>query len=595
MKYKIKILLPLLFSIYFLKAQIHPVPGSKLNYTQVMFEYNKVKGANEYILQIAGDRGEENFSRLIAEQKDNSTATLITNLKFGNKYIWRYAGIIDGIQGSWNGPYRFEIVNDSSIDPDFFRCRVLKNDTLKNTGGLISFDYPKSIVDREGMPVWYLPLSNKLFTFPNIIRNLRITNAGTITFLTNDCAYDCDLNGNILWAAPNDGKVSNDTTEYYHHDFIRMENGNYMVLGEKYEWRNIPPGADTAKFRQENMKTTNSRIQVKIMFGTIIEYNKKGEVVWVWNSADYLSDKDLFSEETSTNTIRRNLPVNAELFGHLNAFDVDVAGEFIYAGFRDLSRVIKIKKSTGKVVYSWGAKMPSGEAKEGHDYFLNQHCVQIMPNNDIVVFNNNDLKNRENSSIVVEFSQPKGKQASKITWSFDCKFDSLSSGKSSRNGGALFLPPDNMLVCLGGVNRVFEVVKAKKQVVWDAFIEGKPGGTGVWQPLALYQAHNNSSLYPCYFTIQTNNENINVKASSVTIQIFNEGTNGDSYTVKAFVNRVNFNVVKSSAIPPSKSQSLSINLDKLPPAAKSFNVAVISNTNQNLVKRMTFNLSDSIR
>ena len=42
-------------------SQILPEPGSKLNYTQVMFEHPSTSGAFEYIIQIATDNGGVRF------------------------------------------------------------------------------------------------------------------------------------------------------------------------------------------------------------------------------------------------------------------------------------------------------------------------------------------------------------------------------------------------------------------------------------------------------------------------------------------------------------------------------------------------------
>ena len=96
------------------QAQVFPAPGAKLNYTQVMFEYLHIKGADKYLLQVAED-GPTGFAKLVAEQPDSATATLISNLQFGKRYQWRYTAFKGTQQLGWNGPYYFEITEDSFI------------------------------------------------------------------------------------------------------------------------------------------------------------------------------------------------------------------------------------------------------------------------------------------------------------------------------------------------------------------------------------------------------------------------------------------------------------------------------------------------
>ena len=505
---------------------------------------------------------------------------------FGKKYKWRYCGIKNGKPLSWNGPYYFEIADNEELTLKQFRCRVLKNDTSKNAGGLITIDYGKIAVDRKGNPVWYLPHLRKFPGNPGKSPDIRITNAGTFLFMINGNLFECDINGKKLWSAPNDGKVSGDTTEYYHHDFIRMPDGNYMVLGEKYIWKNIQSGFNKSKFRAENLDTLSTPNRVKILFGTIIEYNSKGEVVWSWNSADYFSDLDIFSNETATNHPRRNLPERAEIFGHMNAFTVDADGKFIYAGFRDISRIVKIEKSSGKVVDSWGKRLPSGDAAAGEGFFKNQHDVCLTPNGNIAVFNNNGLNDSLNTSAAVEFSQSKLNEPSKITWTFDCKFDSLTNGKSNRTGGVEFLNNNNVLICMGTLCRVTEVTHRDKEVVWDAFFETGDASKNLWTPLMLYRAHYSSSLYPCYFTIKSYEDKIRKNDLSVKIMITNEGSNDDSYSINV-TDESGINLYSNDKIEVKATQMLNLNfkINALPAKAKKISVVVNSNTNKNLIKK----------
>lgn len=572
-------------------AQINPSNGSILNYNQILFEYPIIENADQYLIQIVEENIDNSFNNLTLEKKDSSTVTIINNLEFGKKYLWRYTALLNGKSSNWHGPFKFSILIDSNLNINNYRTRIIKN-TTKNADGVLTLDYIKLIIDRSGLPVWYLPNSKTLLNDKDVVRDLRITNEGTFTFITSTSAIECDILGNVIWIAPNNGKVSGDTTEYYHHGFKKLKNGNYMVMGNKYTWKNVPEGFDISKFRKENLEEVNGKYKLKILFGTIIEYDKNKEVIWSWNSADYFKEDEIFSTKTLTNSPRKDLPQNAELFGHLNAFEQDELGVYVYAGFRDLSRVIKINKKSRQVEFSWGEKMSSGHAIEGEGFFKHQHDIGLSSKNNLFLFNNNGINITTNSSNVVEFSQPTKKLKSQIKWSFDCKFDSLASGKSIRNGGVEFINDSAVLICLGGVNRIVEVLKSK-EVVWDCFVETNKENTNYWLPVSLYRTHHKSSLYPYYFSIQNLSIDFQKNKSVVKLKIFNEGTENDCYNI-TILNSLGkkINVIETSTIEVGKSKLITFSLENISAFEKEIIFEIKSFNNLNLIKQQKFVFKD---
>jgi len=578
-------------------AQISPAQNAKLNYTQIMFEYEKINGAAEYMVQVSegtiDKRDGDGFAGFYVTQKDSTTATLIQGFEFGKKYNWRYAGFVNGKATEWKGPYQFEILNDTAVFKNKFRVRVNAVDSSASEQGLFLLDYAHVAVDRKGKPVWFLPSAQFKDVKKAVVRDLRLSKAGTFTFLTDTSIYESDLNGNLLWQGPNDGKVSGEKSEFYHHDFQLLPNGHYIVLGQKYSWRQIPAAESDTKYRAENTKIEDGRKLLKIMFGTIIEYDSKGKIVWSWNSADYFKDEDVFSKESSTNTPRRaGSPevANAELFGHLNSVEQDSAAEYVYAGFRDVSRIVKIEKKTGKVVRSWGTLMPSGEASEGNGFFKNQHGSQILRNGNIATFNNNGLNDFNNASNIVVFTQPKQKGKSEVVWQFDCKFDTITNGKSGRNGNVEELSNGNFVSCFGGINRIVEIKSKDKKVVWDAFVENVPLGAPTWMRFPQYRVHYASSLYPLYFTISSDKDVLDNAKEPFTITIYNEGTEPDSYVIHS-KNSSEKNVV-TPVILPGKSYKIetSSSLPFVNFAQGRGEVLVSSSSNKKINRRLTIML-----
>ena len=494
-----------------------------------MFEYDKVPGAKQYLVQVAFDNGTESFSDLLVTQKDSATATLISGLGFGKKYVWRYKGIGNNVNSTWHGPYNFEISADSLLSKNLVNLAVTQNDSNQTAGGLIMNDCTHSITDRQGNLVWYLPRvkwhvlpeKKNLNVKPQIF-DLRYTPAGTITYLAEGHATEITVNGDTLFTAPDDGKVAGGNTESYNHDFKRTPWHTYMVLGQTM-WRPLPPYKDTASVQKKYAarQWLNGKEYGAAEFGTVMEYDQKGKLLWSWNSTEYFDKNPLSPQPDSP-------AVNAELKPHINAFSVDRKNEYVYVGFRNVSRIVKVEKKTGKVVNSWGPKFPSGEAKQVLKLYQ-QHDATVLDDNSLAVFNNNDYPGTDSlPAAIVFYQQPQN--GNYIKWQYTCRFDSIDKNANRNGGNVDLLKNGNYLICTGNMNKIIEVTPAK-QIVWQAELITN-GRIGQQFFHRLYRAHYISSLYPCYFTFQTNADTVAAKNTTFSLQLFNKGSEADSYLVK---------------------------------------------------------------
>ena len=98
-----------------LKCQVLPVTGAKLNYNQIMFEFEKVNNASSYQLQLCIDTAGASFDHSLLQKSGKAPATMVSNLTFGKKYKWRYGVEKTGHDFEWKGPYFFEIDQDSLL------------------------------------------------------------------------------------------------------------------------------------------------------------------------------------------------------------------------------------------------------------------------------------------------------------------------------------------------------------------------------------------------------------------------------------------------------------------------------------------------
>lgn len=577
-----------------------------------MFEHPFIKGANQYLIEVALDSSGHSFQHPVASSKDSSTAALISHFEFGKKYVWRYTGLYKGKQLGWNGPYNFEILNSDLVNKKMIRVRVLQNDSTLNAGGLITLDVPRVIVDRNGNFVWFLPpdtgnaqqapigfsrapssliRSQNITNFASIssiTNDLRFSPAGTITLLDRGKAEERNLKGNILWRAPNQVNLNSDqideTKRYeYSHCFKKLANGNYMVIagGNAFFARSILGNLDTVNDKKD---MGNDDGEIIVGYEMIEEFDRNDSLVWSWSSKNYFDSielKSMLSSKPDKGLLNRTPG------GHMNAFDVDEKNGFVYAGFRNVSRVIKIDKKSGQVVCAWGAGIKYRGAPNGNGFFLKQHETSLLHDNAIAVFNNGNFQPADAGgafpriSSVVIFTQPSDSINSRLIWKFDCRFDSLDN-LSIRGGSVDEMKNGNLLVDMGTVNRVFEVTRTKR-VVWNALIEKFNPGDSSWQPLALYRAHYTSSLYPCYFTIQTNVDTLTDKVQKFQLRIFNDGTEEDTYQVnissKTGVYKKQFT---TDIVTGRKSIRFEIAPEKIPTANDIIEVSVTSKTNPDL-------------
>lgn len=560
-----------------------PKPGAILNYTQVMFEYPALKGADVYVLQLTETATDPNFDHCLVERKDSANATMIEGLEFGKKYQWRYAGIAKGQRTTWNGPFRFEIESNKVFDQNLVNLVVTKNDSAHHQGGLILNDCTHNITDRNGKMVWYLQkvdwhgtLAQKTIEMKPQIFDLRLTAYGNITYLADSVAIESDLEGNHLWKAPNDSKVSGLKGESYNHDFKRLPNGHYMVLGNEL-WRKLPEYHDTALIKKKypNRQVVNGEEYGGVEFGTVIEYDKKGRLIWSWNSQDYFDPNPL-----------KPWPLDVqsgwEEFAHINAFSTDSKNEAVYVGFRNISRIVKVDKKTNKVVDSWGQHLANSETRN-LVAIRRQHDANMINDSTLAIFNSNDLPGYDSFSRVLLIST-KPSDNGRVVWSFDCNLDSLDH-HASRNGGNVdLLPNGNLLVCMGNMNRIFEVTKQKK-IVWQEAIQttGKSGDMFFHR---LYRSHYISSLYPCYFAFKVIEDTVSERSPRFHVKIFNKGSEADSYIAQ--VTTATGNIIaefKAGPVEANRSKQIELTSGRSLHAGDKIEVEVISKTNPDFKRK----------
>lgn len=469
-----------------------PEPGSVLNHTQVMFEYPAVAKAVNYrlvVIELTFFTGKpDTIRKVVVTQNDATTATLVNGLKFSRFYEWYYKATDAAGKEIFRSPKKkFSIAYSGYAEKTKNRVTIKK--TYENAQGLVSMDFLHAITDRAGNVVWVVPDIPNTFSESHLIRDIRVSPQGTVTFLSQQNVYELSIDGKIRWKGV---ELQKSGVENYHHDFRRLPSGNYMVLGNETRPGRNPITNDTATVR----------------YGTITEYGYFGKPVWTWSAKSYFTDQDFFSARDEKGKTGGGL--------HLNAFSVDATGEFVYAGFRNMNCILKIEKKTGTVVADYRGG------------FWHQHDANVLPDGSIAIFNNDSILDPTVcSSAMIITPGADQKSPPVVTWKFECRNIAGSDGKSPKMGSVELLPNGNYLINTGSISSVVEVAK-NKTTVWEARPETWIADKKQWGPSPQYRSHYVSSLYPCYFTAQAR---LSADNKNIIAVAFNEGSEADTYRI----------------------------------------------------------------
>jgi hypothetical protein len=483
-------ILPLIFCLATLTAQarVQPAEGRKLNYVMAGFMVDAVPGASKYKLQVAKGSytDEQQFGKHIIIDTILAANRSITELpSFGTEYTWRISYLSNKKKVTGKTQlYHFATDTCEAIDTNFCKLKVISN-KLGKSEMIITTDFRAVIYDLNGKPLWYLPKIKSLQRVAQI-RDLKPTAQGTFTALYGFNAIEVDYNGNLLWKGPSDGKISGDTSEYYHHEFTRLSNGHYMVCGDEIWWAkpdSMPYGQkDMPKDIEEQAK--KGQAYRRYVFGTLIEYDTARNIVWSWKSRGHFLNEE-------------SVPVANKMtytgFTHLNSFYMNEKDSVIYMSYRDINRVVKIKYPSGQWLNSYGDKYANDSTEPGCEYFCGQHCIRTTAGGELYLYDNHSIRGNEHLlSYISIFTEPnttdKTANVTK-TWTFPCNIDSNASGGAS-TGGGVYMLADNSILCTTGAAGRLIIVNRDKQVLWNAVSVQKNGPTDkIWRNSAEYRVY----------------------------------------------------------------------------------------------------------
>ncbi|NDC41330.1 MAG: hypothetical protein EBZ77_07250 [Chitinophagia bacterium] len=458
------------------KAQVFPAEGSKLHYRLVPFKW--IKTPAKCTLQIAEGNwtDEKNFlAHLIATPPTKGNTCVAEVPHFGAAYTWRV---------KWpNGPaawHHFTTLSIPATDTNLNRMRIVIADGSQRS---IFSDGSRVLYNSKAQPIWFLPEIAGEDTRRAVLYDLKMSPQHTITFILNNHIYEIDWNGKILWKGPNTGEVSGDTAERYHHEFTRLSNGHYLVLGNQQVKLRHDPDEVLPLKRAQPQGAPPPQLLMSGLFGTIIEYDRTGKVVWQWKTYKYLSEH-VFPETHPQ--LRPDMV-------HENAVYFDDQHKVVYLSMKNANEILKIAYPSGEVLATYGPKMQTNPDPTEETPFCQQHSCKVTAAGELYMFNNNMCRLHNPPNILLLTEPERKDEQAYIKWQFDLPFDMSAQPGGQRNAGTsggsvTELPDGQFFISQFKPFGDMYVVTRGKAITWHGVLETRGSINEQWRPQEQYRA-----------------------------------------------------------------------------------------------------------
>ena len=474
-------LLAIILLIYFnigslaVAAQELPKEGISLNYRIIGFKFDKPKTSTCSLMVAAGSHfSDDSFNKKVIITRPAKTNKIIAEVpSFGKDYTWRI--IYKDLHGKITSSplHHFSTQYYEGVDTALHRLRIIDKAT-KYKDAYVFIEANRAIYDMNGHPVWFLPQIEDVIIKYVMPFDLQLSPRHTATFLYEQYAgYEVDYNGKILFRTPRAGlKINGDTTEYLHEEFRMLKNGHFMTMGTQVGlWDHgftARPDSSSLYFPGDGKQYVDKGQFLGVGFGTLIEYDRGGNVVWSWKSSNYFRNTDVYFHKRKRDFIDPS--------PHQNSFYLDEKNKYIYLGYRDISRILKLKYPEGVVTQSYGETFTQMGAEKGNGLFCRQTSCKVAANGDLYLFNNNACDNSEFPKVVMFSPVPNKDGSMKKTWEFTCPIEGEPGPTQSRyqftfGGNVVELPDRSFFVSMSTLYCRVLIVSREKKILWSALPE----------------------------------------------------------------------------------------------------------------------------
>jgi uncharacterized protein (UPF0248 family) len=247
---------------------------------------------------------------------------------------------------------------------------------------------------------------------------------------------EADWNGKVLWEVRHPD---------HHHHGILLRNGNVLLhcMGQVPEdiARRVEGGMVEKSMLSGQYIPPSQAEAGKMYSDYLAEVTRAGKTVWEWRTWEHLDpEADGIAEVQAPRT----------MWAQGNSVQELPDGD-ILASFRPTSTVVRISRSTGKILWKLGPPAVSG-----------QHAPTLLPNGNILIFDNGT--HRLDDSMPYSRAIEVNPATKEIVW----KYQDHPSWNffSPRMGIAQRLANGNTLLTESSFGRFFEV-NNEGQIVWE--------------------------------------------------------------------------------------------------------------------------------
>ncbi|MEA2732528.1 MAG: hypothetical protein QOF70_7003 [Acetobacteraceae bacterium] len=247
---------------------------------------------------------------------------------------------------------------------------------------------------------------------------------------------EADWSGKVLWELRHPD---------HHHHGILLRNGNVLLncLGQVPDEiaRQVRGGTEESDMPSGQYASRQKAEAAKMYSDYLVELTPAGTPVWEWRTWEQLDPvSDGISEVQAPRT----------LWAQGNSVEELPNGD-ILASFRPTSTVVRISRSTGKIIWKLGPPLVAG-----------QHAPTLLGNGNVLIFDNgvHRLDDSMQYSRVIEINPG----TNEIVWKYQDK--PAWNFFSPRMGNAQRLPNGNTLITEASFGRLFEVTK-EGEIVWE--------------------------------------------------------------------------------------------------------------------------------
>lgn len=280
------------------------------------------------------------------------------------------------------------------------------------------------IYDNSGAPAYYKELSSAGGAY----NALRILDNGKLAFYGENTLnwVIVDKNFNILDRISCVGPY---TTNF--HTLFLSPTGNYLLVANEFKTIDL------------SQKVQGGKTKVFLANNIIQELDQNKRLVFEWNCYDHI---DVLDATTDVDLTKDNIDPY-----HINCARYDTDGNII-ANFRNLDAFIKINRSNGNIMWICGGSRSKknqftfyNDTRDNFFGFSHQHDPKRLPNGNILLFDNGNLKPNPYSR-AVEYQINEAEKTMTKVW----EYRRTPEVYATFMGNAQRLPNGNTMIGWGG-------------------------------------------------------------------------------------------------------------------------------------------------